>query len=122
MADQTGSSVAAMRERQAALVERYAAAADADRVLADALAGAHAAAVEAVSRLNTIEAQIEGAVHTRMEFALDTPMGAREFQRFLIAKQREIIAIVAEAHSDDATKRAVLESLQPQYSTPVGPG
>ena len=37
-------------------------------------------------------------------------MGAREFQRFLVAKQREIAAVVADAHELDRAKAAVLES------------
>ncbi len=52
--------------------------------------------------------------------AVDTPMGAREFQKFLVAKQREIAAVVAHAHELDRAKSAVLQSLRAQYTLPPG--
>jgi hypothetical protein len=47
-------------------------------------------------------------------------MGAREFQKFLVAKQREIAAVVADAHEFDHAKRAVLESLRGDYGGSAG--
>ncbi len=120
MAEQAGSSVEAIRAEQAALLSRHGELADADHALAAALAGAHAAAVEAVSRLDAIAAEIETAVHNQVALEIDTPMGAREFHKFLIAKQREIIAIVSDARELDRVKKAALESLRTQYSTSAG--
>lgn len=120
MAEQTGHSVAALQARQAALAQRHSDAADADRVLAETLATAHAVSIESISRLSAIAGEIENAVQNQHAHALDTPTGAREFQRFLIAKQREIMGIVARAHELDSAKRAELEALRPQYTNTVG--
>ncbi|BCI92403.1 hypothetical protein NIIDMKKI_76090 [Mycobacterium kansasii] len=49
-----------------------------------------------------------------------TPLGAREFQRFLLDKQREITTIVAGARELDHTKSAVLARLLAQYAGPAG--
>jgi hypothetical protein len=47
-------------------------------------------------------------------------MGAREFQKFLIAKQREILAVVSDAYELDAAKKALLEKLTAHYSASAG--
>jgi hypothetical protein len=47
-------------------------------------------------------------------------LGAREFQTFLVAKQREIASVVARAHELDRAKAAVLESLRAQYAGSAG--
>jgi predicted component of type VI protein secretion system len=112
MAEQTGPSVAAMQARQAALTERHGTVADADRVLAEALAGAHVEMNESVRRLDAIAADIDRAVSEQA----DTPLGAREFQRFLVAKQREITAVVAHARELARAKAAVLEGLRARYA------
>jgi hypothetical protein len=120
MAEQAGRSIGAIAEGQAALSTQHAAAADADHALAEALASAHAATVEGVRRLDAIAAEIDHAVANRTAIGLDTSVGAREFQKFLIAKQREIQAVVSEAHGLDAAKRAVLEKLMAHYTTSAG--
>jgi hypothetical protein len=120
MAEQAGRSIGAIGEGQAALARQHAAAAEADHALAEALASAHAATVESVRRLDAIAAEIERAVANQTAIGLDTSMGAREFQRFLIAKQREIQAVVAEAHELDAAKKALLEKLSVHYTASTG--
>ena len=59
-------------------------------------------------------------VKNQAALAVDTPMGAREFQRFLIAKHREIIAVVSRAHELDGAKKTALETLRSQYAAPAG--
>ena len=120
MAEQAGTSVAAVQARQAALLSRHGELADADNTLAAALAGAHNAAVEGVSRLDAIAAEIETAVQNQGALQIDTPMGARAFHKLLVAKQREIIAIVSDARELDRAKKAALESLRTLYSTSAG--
>jgi predicted component of type VI protein secretion system len=120
MPEQVGRSIGAIGERQAALSTRHSAAADADRALADALAEAHAASAEAVRRLDGIAAEIDDAVANQAALALDTAMGAREFQKFLIAKQREISAVVSNAREIAEAKRAVLDTLREHYTGPAG--
>lgn len=120
MSEQAGSSLAAIRERQTALARQHRTAADADRVVTEAIASAHAAIRESISRLDVIAAEIDCAVQNQADLAVDTRMGASEFQKFLIAKQREIVTVVASVRELDRTKKAVLESVRAQYTTPAG--
>lgn len=115
-ADQAGGTVEAIAARQAALQSRHTATAEADRALLDAVATAHAATVQATRRLDAIAADIDHAVANQASLALDTAMGAREFQKFLIAKQQEISAVVAEARQVDGASRAALDKLREHYS------
>lgn len=115
MSEQAGPSVAAVRARQLQLANQHAGAVDADRVLAEVLATAHTATRESVRRLDAIAEEIDHAVAHQADLALDTPLGARDFQRFLLAKHREIAAVVAEADELSREKRAVLDGLRAQY-------
>jgi hypothetical protein len=120
MAEQDRSSLAAIQARQAAMATLHGTVADADRVLAEALADAHAVMRECVSRLDAIAAEIDRVASGQADPGVDTPLGAREFQKFLVAKQREIAAVVAHAHELDRAKSAVLQSLRAQYTAPTG--
>jgi Domain of unknown function (DUF4226) len=120
MTEPTGPSAGAIAAQRAALASRRGAAAEADRVLTEVLASAHAEMREGVSRLDAISAEIERAVSG--ESAVDTPLGAREFQRFLVAKQREIAAVVAHAHELAHAKSAVLEDLRERYAAALAGG
>jgi hypothetical protein len=118
MADQAGGSVEAIGARQAAVSARHAASAEADRALAETLASAHAATVEGIRHLDAIAAEIDGAVTNQAALALDTAMGAREFQKFLIAKQQEISAVVSRARELDGTTKTALDKLREHYTAP----
>jgi len=120
MSEPAAPSLAAIQARQSALANQHGSVADADRVLADVVASAHAAIRESVGRLDAIADEIDRAVPNQASLAVDTPMGAREFQKFLVAKQREIAAVVADAHELDRAKAAVLEGLRAQYAVPGG--
>jgi hypothetical protein len=116
MSEQEPASLAAIQARQAAMATLHGTVADADRVLAEALAEAHAVMRESVGRLDAIAAEIDRVASGHSDPAVDTPLGARDFQKFLIAKQREIAAVVAHAHELDRAKSAVLQSLRAQYT------
>jgi F0F1-type ATP synthase delta subunit len=120
MAEQAGQPIGAIGEAQAALSRQHAAAADADRALAEALASAHAATVDGIRRLDAIAAEIDLAVANQAAIGVDTAMGAREFQKFLIAKQRQILAVVSDAHELDTAKKALLEKLMAHYTASAG--
>jgi hypothetical protein len=115
MVVQGGLSVTAIADQQTSLSTQHSAAAEADRALADALASAHAATVEGIRRLDAIAAEIDCAVTNQAAFGLDTAVGAREFQRFLVAKQREISVVVSEAQELNSVKKAVLDRLGEHY-------
>jgi hypothetical protein len=120
MAEQAGGTVEAIGAQQAALSAQHAAAAEADRALVEALAGAHAATVEGIRRLDAIAAEIDRAVTNQAALALDTATGAREFQKFLIAKQQEISAVVSQARGLDEETKAALDKLREHYTAPAG--
>jgi predicted component of type VI protein secretion system len=120
MSEQAGFSVAAIQTRQAALVSQHGVAAEADQVLEELVASAHAAMRASIRQLDAISAEIDHAVSGQADRGIDTPLGAREFQTFLVAKQREIAAIVGRAHELDRAKAAVLESLRVQYAGSAG--
>ncbi len=120
MTEQAGPSIGAIGEKQAALSTQHSAATDADRVLAEALASAHAATAEGIRRLDAIATEIDGAVTNQAALGLDTAIGAREFQKFLIAKQREILAVVSDARELNGAKKAVLEKLSEHYTASAG--
>jgi hypothetical protein len=117
MAEQAGRAIGAIAEGQAALARQHGAAAEADRALAEALAKAHTATVEGAARLDAIAAEIDRAVANQAALGLDTAMGAREFQRFLIAKQREILTVIAGARELAAAQKAILEKLAADYTS-----
>ena len=117
--EQAGISADMLRARQAALADRHAGAADADRVLTDVLASVHTATRHSIRRLDAIAEEVERAVLEQEAFSPDTPMGARELHTFLVAKLREIRAVVADADELGRAKRAVLESLRVQYTAPA---
>lgn len=115
MAGQSGPSVAAIRAKQAVLADRYRTAAGADQVLAEVLQGASADTVAARRRLDAIAAEIAAWVRDPAGFAVDTPLGAREFQRLLVTKQRELITVVVDAQQGAATRQELVESLRARY-------
>ena len=116
MTKPAGTAVAVIRAQQAALADRHSAVADADEVLKEVLAGAHAEMREAASRLDAIEAEIDRVISDQTGSAVATPLGARELARFLVTKQREIAAIVAHANELAHAKSVVLQGLQEQYA------
>jgi Domain of unknown function (DUF4226) len=118
MSEQAEPSLGAIRARQSVLASQHSTAAEADRVLAEALTSAHAATREGIRRLDAIAEEIDHAATERVSLAVDTPMGVREFQRFLGVKQREIAAVVADARDLDRAKKAALDRLRAQYATP----
>jgi hypothetical protein len=119
MSEQAGPSLSAIRAQQSVLASQHSTAAEADRVLAEALTSAHATTRESLRRLDAIADEIDRAATGRVDLAVDTPMGVREFQRFLVSKQRDIRAVVADAHELDRAKRAVLDRLRAQYAAPM---
>lgn len=121
MVDDAVHSATAIAALSNSLSGRHITVAEADHALAEALTAAHSATVEAVQRLDAIAADIESAVAQQDAFALDTPAGAREFHRFLIAKHREIIDIVSVTAADSQSKSMALQQLLAHYSpSPAG--
>lgn len=107
-----GEDRGALGSAAAALAARDIALADADRVLADLVRDAHAMATESIRRIDTVRAAIDAAV---AECQIRDSASGRDFARFLIDKNRELHAIIAEAAVAAAAKTVALQELTAVY-------
>jgi hypothetical protein len=115
--EQQGDAARAMKKAEAALSQQQSATAEFDRQVIEALLHAHKTTEEGRRQLTELEAQIEGAART---WNLSTATGAREFQRFLIGKLRQIVAVVQDANDDDTSKQALAAAWAALYASQVG--
>ncbi|MEO8814487.1 MAG: DUF4226 domain-containing protein [Mycobacterium sp.] len=110
----------AARARAALLVQRLATSTRVDETFLATLRDAHRMTVLGRQRLDAIRAEIEQAVMNQDSSALDTPAGARQFQRFLADKTRNIHQVVADAAADSAKKAQLVQSLGGHYTAGFG--
>jgi hypothetical protein len=103
----------AIADAEAALAHQNSASSQLDLQVISAIMNAHLKAVEGREALTTLQRETEAAVRTRSD--LDTPAGARDFQRFLIGKLRDIRAVVASASLDDTSKSALMAAWTSLY-------
>jgi hypothetical protein len=115
MSDDPGTQVSAIVARQGELSDRHQNLVAADEALSSAVTGAHAVAVESRRRLDEIDAQIENAVAQQQSWSLDTAAGAREFQLFLLARHREITAVVTDAVAAAEARVREVQELVDRY-------
>ena len=109
---QQGHSGAALEAARRALAARDVDLADADRVLAETVADVHAIAVESIGRIDTIKAEIDAVVRDQPK---SSAAGAHEFGRHLVARNRDIAAVVSEAVEVAQAKTLALKELQDRY-------
>ncbi|AQA02959.1 hypothetical protein BVC93_11530 [Mycobacterium sp. MS1601] len=105
--EQQGVGVAAIKKAETDLAHQNSAVAQLDLLVIAAVLNAHSTSTQGGAELRRLQQEIENAVRVRTD--LDTPAGARDFQRYLIGKLREIGALVHSAGLDDNSK-AVLAS------------
>src|SRR5271163_3326910 len=110
---QEGDAADAIRGAEAALAHQNSTTAQVDLQVVTAVLNAHQQNAEGREALNRLQHDIEAAVTTRSD--LDTPAGARDFQRFLIGKLRDIRAVVANASLDDTSKSALMAAWTSLY-------
>lgn len=110
-----GRAAEAIRDAESALAHQSSTAAQVDLQVVTAVLNAHAANVTGAAELNRLQREIETAVLSRTD--LDTPAGAREFQRFLIGKLREIRTVVDTAGLDATSKAALAAALAALYAS-----
>src|ERR1700753_3485021 len=111
---QEGDAADAIRGAEAALAHQNSTTAQVDLQVVTAVLNAHQQNAKWREALNRLQHDIEAAVTTRSD--LDTPAGARDFQRFLIGKLRDIRAVVAGASLDDTSKSALMAAWTSLYS------
>jgi hypothetical protein len=110
-----GAAAEAIRDAEAALAHQNTDAAHIDLQVVTAVLNARAAHDEGVAELVALQRDIEAAVASRTD--LDTPAGAREFQRFLIAKLREIRGVVENSSLDATSKASLAAALATLYAS-----
>jgi len=115
MAEQSGQSIAAIAARLSTLADQHSALADADMALRDALAQAYTITVQSRAALDRIEDEVETMVRRQHSLSPESALGALEMHRFLLAKQREIIAVVTGARDAAKTEEAAIQRLIPSY-------
>jgi hypothetical protein len=111
---QEGEAADAIRDAEAALAHQNSATAQVDLQVVSAVLNAHQKNAEGREALDRLQHDIEAAVTTRSD--LDTPAGARDFQRFLIGKLRDIRAVVANASLDDTSNSALMAAWTSLYN------
>lgn len=119
--DEEGAAAEAIAGAEAALAHQNSASSQLDLQVISAIMNAHLKTVEGREALTTLQRETEAAVQTRSD--LDTPLGARDFQRFLIGKLRDIRAVVMTASLDDTSKSALMAAWTSLYDASTsGPG
>ncbi|WAJ45250.1 DUF4226 domain-containing protein [Mycobacterium sp. Aquia_216] len=108
-----GAAAEAIAGAEAALAHQNSASSQLDLQVISAIMNAHLKTVEGAEALNSLQRETEAAVRTRSD--LDTPAGARDFQRFLIGKLRDIRAVVMNASLDDTSKSALMAAWTSLY-------
>jgi hypothetical protein len=109
-----GAAAEAMAGAEAALAHQNSASSQLDMQVVAAILNAHQKAVEGRDALTKLQREIEAAVVGRSD--LDTPAGARDFQRFLIGKLKDIRAVVLNASLDDTSKSALMAAWTSLYN------
>ena len=115
---QQGDAATAMKKAEDALARQSSVTAQLDLHVVGAILSAHAMAVEGSERLRALQDEVEAAVQSRTD--LDTPSGARDFQRYLIGKLRQIAAVVESGNLDDTSRAALASAWTALYENARG--
>jgi Domain of unknown function (DUF4226) len=115
---QEGAAAEAIADAEAALAHQNSASSQLDLQVVSAIMNAHLKTVEGREALTKLQRETEAAVQTRSD--LDTPAGARDFQRFLIGKLKDIRSVVANASLDDTSKSALMAAWTSLYDASKG--
>lgn len=113
-----GDAARAIADAEAALAHQNSATAQLDLQVVSAILNAHLKTVEGGESLHELQQEIEAAVRIRSD--LDTLAGARDFQRFLIGKLKDIREVVATASLDAASKSALMAAWTSLYDASKG--
>ncbi|MGB3333778.1 MAG: DUF4226 domain-containing protein [Mycobacterium sp.] len=117
MPEELGAHADAARGREDALAGRLQRSVQTDRAFLTTVRGAAQVAVQGRRRLDSIEAEIRTALAQHRALAVDTPAGARQFQRFLTAKTRDIHQVIAETVADSQARVRAVRVLSDGYTT-----
>ncbi|WP_052739862.1 DUF4226 domain-containing protein [Mycobacterium sp. UM_Kg27] len=115
MPEELGAHADAARAREDVLARRLQRSTQADRAFLATVRGATQVALRGRTRLDGIEAEIREALAHNRASALNTPAGARQFQRFLTAKTRDIHQVIADTVVDSHARAQAVHSLGGGY-------
>lgn len=110
---QLGDAAEAIRCAESRLAHQNSTAAQIDLQVVSAILNAHAKTLDGRDALDALQRDVQTAVRTRTD--LDTPSGARDFQRYLITKLRDIRTVVADTGLDDTSKSALMAAWTSLY-------
>jgi hypothetical protein len=108
-----GRAAEAIRTAETSLAQQHSVSAQLDLQVITAVLNAHSTHFAGREALDGLQDDIETAVATRTD--LDTPAGARGFQRYLIGKLRDIKTVVETAGLDDTSKASLAAALASLY-------
>lgn len=111
---QEGDAADAIRCAEAALAQQNSTTSQLDLQVITAILNAHLKTVDGKDALDKLQHDIESAVRARTD--LDTAAGARDFQRYLVGKLKDIRAVIAGASLDDTSKSAMMAALTSLYA------
>jgi Domain of unknown function (DUF4226) len=114
-----GAAADAIRAAESSLAQQNSLSAQVDLQVITAVLNAHATNATGRAALDGLQNEIESAVTTRTD--LDTPAGARAFQRYLIDKLRDIRTVVETAGLDATSKASLAAALSSLYATATPP-
>ncbi|ODR09855.1 hypothetical protein BHQ15_06105 [Mycolicibacillus koreensis] len=116
---QQGDTPDAVHRHEDELARQTDAAAHLDLLVITAVTNAHSKARNGRDTLARLQHEIEDAVLRRTD--LDTPAGARDFQRFLTGKLGEIEAVLQDANLDATSYRALMTAWKSLYAAGTPP-
>ena len=108
-----GRAADAIRMAETSLAQQNSRSAQLDLQVITAVLNAHATNSAGREALDSLQRDLEAAVATRTD--LDTPAGARAFQRYLIEKLHDIKAVVETAGLDATSKATLAAALASLY-------
>ncbi|KAA0101649.1 DUF4226 domain-containing protein [Mycolicibacterium sp. P1-5] len=108
-----GHAAEAIRSAETSLVHQNSMSAQLDLQVITAVLNAHATHSAGRDALDALQKDVEAAVATRTD--LDTPAGARAFQRYLVEKLRDIKTVVETTGLDVTSKAALAAALASLY-------
>jgi hypothetical protein len=110
-----GAAAEAIRTAETALAQQNSQIAQLDLQVVTAILNAHTNHAEGVAALDRLQSEIEAAVVSRTD--LDTPAGARSFQRYLTDKLRDIRSVVETADMDSTSKASLAAAVASLYAS-----
>jgi len=114
-----GAAADAIRAAETSLAQQNSLSAQVDLQVITAVLNAHATNAAGRAALDGLQNEIESAVTTRTD--LDTPAGARAFQRYLVDKLHDIRTVVETAGLDATSKASLAAALASLYATATPP-